>query len=381
MVKIENALVIGGGIGGPVLGMWLRGLGVEVTIAEARPSVAEAEGAFLGVAPNGMHVLSALGHGERVAEAGHPCEAFEFVNAKGKIIGRIDRRGDAARFGHPLTMIRRGRLHAILDEAARAQGVTILHRQRLVGLSDDGTASFEHGQRLRGDVVFGCDGLRSTTRALAFSSAPSPRPIGLLDVGGFARVDVPIPPGVNVMVFGRRAFFGAFRAPDGEVWWFHNGPMPREDEPAELRARLLALHADDPSWVGALLEATPELLGPWPLHRVDGLPRWSEGRVCLLGDAAHAMSPSAGQGASMAMEDAMVLARSLRDAASLDEAFAAYEQERRPRVEAIARAASRNDSSKAPGPVGAWFRDRMMGLFLPRAAEEQSKAYAHRVAW
>ena len=50
MVKIENALVIGGGIGGPVLGMWLRGLGVEVTIAEARPSVAEAEGAFLGVA-------------------------------------------------------------------------------------------------------------------------------------------------------------------------------------------------------------------------------------------------------------------------------------------------------------------------------------------
>src|SRR5690606_14454473 len=130
---------------------------------------------------------------------------------------------------------------------------------------------------------------------------------GLLDFGGYARLEASsLPVGWNVMVFGKRAFFGAFRvalsatapsatAPsateiDGrgsgegldEVWWFHNGgsaaPL-RELSPEQRRQRILQSHRDDPSWIGECVRATPEILGPWALHEVASLRRWYVGSV------------------------------------------------------------------------------------------------------
>src|SRR5690606_490692 len=82
---------------------------------------------------------------------------------------------------------------------------------------------------------------------------------------------------------------------------------------AASRARLLEQHAEDEPWINDVIRATRRILGPWPIHELPPVRPWHTGRVCLMGDAAHAMSPSAGQGASLAFEDALVLARSLRD--------------------------------------------------------------------
>jgi FAD-dependent urate hydroxylase len=378
-----KAIVIGAGVGGPVMGMWLRRIGADVVVAEARHNVARSEGAFLGLAPNGMHVLDALGLADAIAREGHACDAFWFLNAKGDRIGTIDRSGDRARLHWPLTMVRRGRLHELLADAAVQRGVELHFGKRLAAVERGAAevhARFDDGTVVVGDVLLGCDGLRSTVRAQVMPDAPAPRFSGLLDYGGFARIGAPFPPGVNVMVFGRRAFFGSFTTPAGDTWWFHNGPPGGEE--ADSKQRLLELHRDDPSWIRDLIEATPEVLGPWPLHELDAMKRWSDGRVCLLGDAAHAMSPSAGQGAALALEDAMVLARCLRDVDDPARAFAAFERERRPRVDAIARQARRNSNGKADtGPVAAWFRDRMLKLFLPLAAAGQTRTYAHRVRW
>lgn len=224
----------------------------------------------------------------------------------------------------------------------------------------------------------GCDGLRSTTRALSVPKAPPPHFSGLLDFGGFTRVEgLPFPPGINQMVFGRRAFFGAFTTPGGETWWFHNGP-PGE---GEHRARLLDLHREDPKWISALIDSTPQLLGPWRLHDLHAMPRWTNGRVCLIGDAAHAMSPSAGQGASLAMEDAMVLAQCLRDVPDVRAAFVRFEQLRRPRVDAIFKEAQRQSNRKAPTRLSEWFRDRMLPFFLKFGAAAQTRSYAFRIDW
>jgi FAD-dependent urate hydroxylase len=392
---MRKVLIVGGGIAGPVLGMWLERLGLEVSIAEARPTAAVAEGAFLGVAPNGMNALEPLGVAATVAAAGIPCEAFQFINQKGKSIGFIDRSADGSRFGRPLTMIRRGQLNALLAEEAARRGVEIRWGKRLVSV--DGShpshviARFEDGTESSADILIGCDGLRSRVRSLVLPDAPAPTFSGLLDYGGFAQgIEVPVPPGINLMLFGRRAFFGAFVTPSGESWWFHNGAPGESDveglrqhsDPAKERERLLELHREDPPWVSDIIRATPRLLGPWPIYDLLAMPRWHTDRVCLLGDAAHAMSPSAGQGASLAMEDAMVLAQCLRDVATPAEAFATFEKARRPRVDSLFRQARRNGSGKAPGSAfSAGVRDLLLPFFLRLGASAQSKTYAYRMEW
>jgi len=373
---------VGAGIGGPALALWLERAGMDVVLLEARPADRGGEGAFLGVAPNGMRALAALGLADRILARGHACSGFAFLNHAGRTLGTIDRSGDRARFGWPLTMIRRADLHALLAEACAARGIATRHGERLASLDPRGdrvVAQLDGGGAIEADVVVGCDGLRSATRALALPEAPAPTWTGLDDHGGFvAGIDLPFEPGVNVMVFGKRAFFGAFRAASGEIWWFHNGP--RAPAGIEPRAHLLALHAEDPSWVSAILRRT-ELLGPWPIHELVAMPRWSAGRVCLIGDAAHAMSPSAGQGASLAFEDAQALAQCLRDLPDPAHAFARFEAMRRPRVDRIAAAARRNTGNKVLSPVGAWIRDRLLPIGLRFAGEAQARSFDYALDW
>ena len=137
MQRARRALIIGGGIAGPVCALWLRRIGIEVQLAEQRAASAAGGGAFLGLAPNGMAVLAALGLGDEIARRGHACSAFTFHNRSGAPIGSIDRAADAARFGAALTMLRRGDLNAVLLDAARAAGVQIHTGRRLRSLSSD----------------------------------------------------------------------------------------------------------------------------------------------------------------------------------------------------------------------------------------------------
>jgi 2-polyprenyl-6-methoxyphenol hydroxylase-like FAD-dependent oxidoreductase len=383
MQRARRALVIGGGIAGPVCAVWLRRIGIEVDLYEQRGASAAGEGAFLGLAPNGMAVLAALELDREIARLGHPCSAFTFLNRAGAPIGHIDRAADATRFGAALTMLRRGELNAALLDAARRAGVNVHAQQRLRSLRSDEraiVATFEGGAEAQADFAVGCDGQRSTTRALAFPGAAEPRFTGLYDYGGFARgVELPAAPGVNLMLFGERAFFGAFGTSMGEVWWFHNGPR---SAPEAASQALLELHSGDPRWVADLVRATPRVLGPWPLSDLPALPRYSAGRICLIGDAAHAMPPSAGQGASLALEDAMVLAMCLRDLGAPEPAFQRFERLRRPRVEAIARIARRNGSPKSmPSRPALWLRDRLLPFFLRLGAAEQDRGYAFKVRW
>jgi 2-polyprenyl-6-methoxyphenol hydroxylase-like FAD-dependent oxidoreductase len=226
-------------------------------------------------------------------------------------------------------------------------------------------------------------------RRLAFPRAPSPSFTGLFDYGGFVEAGgAPVPPGITRFVFGRRAFFGAFTTPRGELWWFHNGAgaegelAARAAGGAEARERLLECHAQDEPWINDIIRSTPQILGPWPIYELPRVRSWHEGRVCLMGDAAHAMSPSAGQGASLAFEDALVLARCLRDIPEPEAAFTSYHEQRRARVHAIFKEARRNGSGKAvDNRLSEWLRDHLMPLFLRLGAASQAKHYAYRLSW
>ena len=286
-------------------------------------------------------------------------------------------------------------MHRALYEQAIARGIRVEHGKRLVAAEDTGDgvrAVFADGTEAAGDLLIGCDGVHSAVRGVIDPGAPAPSYAGLLNTGGFTRgIAVDGEPGGYEMIFGRRAFFGYAAAPDGEAWWFANVPSRREParpapqafDAAEWRSRLLALFADDAGPAVELIASTAELLPASPVHAIPHLPRWHRGRMVVLGDAAHAPSPSSGQGASLAIEDAVALGRCLRDEDDARVAFARFEAVRRPRVERIIKWAARINNAKAPGPIGRAVRDATLPAILRLTADSkaQRQIYEHEIAW
>jgi FAD-dependent urate hydroxylase len=196
------------------------------------------------------------------------------------------------------------------------------------------------------------------------------------------------------MVFARNCFYSYIVHPNGDVWWFANPRQPKELTRAEhatitqdqWRTRLLDLFGDNDGPARDLVTATGEIFAGWNTYDFPKVPTWHRDRMIIIGDAAHATSPASGQGASMAIEDAVVLAKSLRAAGDIPTAFATYEQVRRERVERVVAQGKRNGSQKAPGPVGRVFRDHVIlplvfRLAASRTAKAQRWMYDHHIDW
>jgi 2-polyprenyl-6-methoxyphenol hydroxylase-like FAD-dependent oxidoreductase len=296
------------------------------------------------------------------------------LNGRGRVLADVPN-GGALPDGTLAITIRRPDLHAALREEAERRGIRTEFGRRLTGIghTDSGVrATFADGSSAEADVLVGADGIRSTIRRLLDPAAPDASYVGFLNTGGYARgIDVPGPPGVSHLCFGRRAFFGWVKAPDGEVWWFANPPAA-EPDPAELaavpadawRARLLDLFATDSIPAVDLIRATDDVFSGWITYDLPPVPTWHDGRTVIIGDAAHAVSPSAGQGAAMAIEDAVVLAQCLRDHGDAPAALARYEQLRRARVERVREQGRRNGSGKTVGPLGRAVRDLVLPIAM-----------------
>jgi 2-polyprenyl-6-methoxyphenol hydroxylase-like FAD-dependent oxidoreductase len=282
----------------------------------------------------------------------------------------------------------------VLRDTAVQRGVPVHHGKRLVGAERQRSgvrAFFADGTHTDADVLIGADGLRSTVRGLIDPRAPRARYGGLLNTGGFARPgSVPAAfdnePGTMCFRFGRRCFLGHVTGPDGQTWWFANPPSERElsrDELAAMpedawRRRLLELFDGDEVPAAELIEGSPHVFAGWNTYDFPSVPHWHRDSMVILGDAAHATSPAAGQGASMAVEDAVILALALRDQPDIRSALRRYEEERRERVEKVVELGRRNGTGKAAGPVTRFLRDR---LVLPLAAARFSRQHRHPEAW
>jgi 2-polyprenyl-6-methoxyphenol hydroxylase-like FAD-dependent oxidoreductase len=274
-------------------------------------------------------------------------------------------------------------------------GVRVHHGQRLVDVSESATgirAVFADGSvSEEADVLVGADGIRSTVRRLIDPAAPEPRYSGLLGFG--ARVEgVGLPPTGDrmYMAFGRRAFFGYQSFADGSGVWFANLPHPyagwdevRKTPNEEWLHRLAGAFSGDAVPALELLRRTApaDLVSSGPMEDLPHVPQWHRGRMVLVGDSAHATSPSSGQGASLAAESAVELARALRDLPHR-QAFAAYERARRARVERVIAEAHRTNSGKAAGPVGRLVRDALLPLFARMATPARTAwKFDHRIDW
>ncbi len=364
-----TALIVGGGVAGTATALALHKAGIEAVIHEARPHPQDG-GAFLTLASNGIDALRTLGADAAVLAAGFPTPAITLRSGTGKRLGAV-RTGGTLADGTVSHTIARADLHRALLDEVHTRGIEVVCGSKRTTLEG-------------ADVIVGADGVHSTVRKLLDPRARGAVYAGLVNLGGFARgVRTGATPGTYEMVFGRRAFFGYVAAPEpeDEVWWFAN--VPRKRPGAVTRVELLGLFAGDAGPATLLIAATPDIGPSFPIHTVPHVRRWQDGHAVLVGDAAHAPSPSSGQGASLAIEDAVVLATCLRDAPDTATALARFERARRERVERIVKWAARVNSSKAAGPIGGRIRDAVMPAILRRTADSAAarRVHDHHIDW
>lgn len=385
----RKALIIGGGIGGPTAAMALQRAGIEATVYEAYDRPADYVGLFLNTASNGLDVLKTLDAHAPVIEDAFPAPHMVMWNGTGKRLGEVAN-GLRLPDGTVSVVVKRGFLQRALANEAMNRGIEIEYGKRLADfevVADGVAARFEDGAEAEGDLLIGADGIHSGTRRTLDPTAPKPSFTGLLSMGGFARSSR-ISPTLDTQhfVFGKRAFFGYLVKPSGEIYWFAN--LHRPDEPSreelsgtssdEWKRRLLELFAEDIDLIGEIIEVTQSEIGVYPVHDIPTASTWHRGPVVLIGDAVHAVSPSAGQGASLAMEDALVLAKCLRDLPDTGRALAAYERLRGERAEKVVAYSRRIGNSKTAGPVARRFRDLMMPFALKHFANPDSHAWMYR---
>jgi len=393
--QYRKALIIGGGIAGPVAALLLQRAGIEAEIYEARDASEDYASSWLTLASNGLGVLKTLGLDGPTELAGSPIPRMILSSGKGKRFGTVPN-GARPEVGDPSLVVKRGTLNRLLREEALQRHIKIAFGKKLTSLEmtdEPGvSATFVDGTTAEGSFLIGCDGIHSCTRQLINPSAPPPAYTGMMSTGGFSR-NVPLPPTTDTLhlVFGKRAFVGYHVSAEGELFWFVTFPQtqaPGREEGNEIgsdewRQRMFDLLQEEQPFLREIIGATERITG-YPIDDIATQPLWHKGGVVLVGDAIHAVSPTAGQGASLAMEDAMVLAQCLRDLPDGEQAFATYERLRRERVERVVQYARSLGSWRAmTNPIQMWFWELLMPFFLKRSANPTALdwLYSYQVDW
>ncbi|MEV4345716.1 NAD(P)/FAD-dependent oxidoreductase [Actinoplanes sp. NPDC049596] len=387
MDRARTAIVVGGGIAGPVAAIALRKAGIEATVYEAYEGTAEGIGGALTLAPNGIAALDAIGIGEAVTAAGSETPRMVMETGSGRRLGVFT---DLP--GLPVSRtFARPELYAALRKVAEDAGVSTRHGKRLVSYADGPggvTAAFADGSSATADVLIGADGIHSAVRRLLDPAAPAPRYVGLLGLGGWVPDDgLPSTAGAMHFAFGKRGFFG-YWVFGGRAGWFANLASEKPLSAAEARAvpegewlrRLRELFAGEKLPAFRMLDRVEPgtLVNVGGMYELPPVPVWRRGRVVLTGDAAHATSPSSGQGASLAVESAIELARCLRDL-PVPAALAAYESLRRARVERVIAQTAKVNTAKAAGPVARVVRDLTFPLAMRTVfSQERMMGWMHR---
>ncbi|GAB7108148.1 FAD-dependent monooxygenase [Streptomyces phaeofaciens JCM 4814] len=354
----RGAVVVGGGIGGLAAAIGLNRIGWDVTVLERAPAFADV-GAGISMHANGMRALDALGVGEAVRATVRPLYTGGTLTPEGRLLSRMDGAALERRLGTPVVGVLRADLHRVLREALPAGCVR--GGEEVTDVHGVGEA----------DLVVAADGVDSRVRAQLFPDHPGAEYSGSTVLRAITGRPLPEPPADLELTWGGGAEFGHMVFRDGRVEWhavITAPPGVRHPDPlAAMRRRFQGWH--DP--IPALLDATrPDDVLHHDIHELrTPLPVFAVGRVALLGDAAHAMTPNLGQGASQALEDAAVLASCLAGESDVERALRRYDAVRRPRSQSVARAARRAGrvGHRLTRPVAVALRDTALRLAPPGA--------------
>jgi 2-polyprenyl-6-methoxyphenol hydroxylase-like FAD-dependent oxidoreductase len=360
-----KALVAGAGIAGLAAGIGLRRAGLEVQIFERSSSLREI-GAGLMIWPNGARALEALG----VEPRSIAVDKVTLGNARGRKLTELPVAETYERYGTGVSFVHRADLQAALAKTFGSEGLRFGSDVRgFVQDEDRVEITLGDGTVAAGDLLVGADGLRSPVRRQVLGDGD---PVylgstiwrGLVPNKGFA-----LPPGTGINWWGRGSEFLAFHLAGETIYWAGVTKEPRGEEPGPEghKQDLLERFGDWAQPVPALIAATDDAaILRNDMYDRPPVRRWSDGRVTLVGDAAHPMTPNQGQGACQALEDGVVLGESVARTSTLAAALELYERRRLRRanqVVALSRQATRG--VQIENPLLCAFRDTLMSL-LPR---------------
>ncbi|WP_434587900.1 FAD-dependent monooxygenase [Streptomyces sp. A5-4] len=340
----SRAVVVGSGIGGLTAAVALHQRGWQVTVLERAPAL-EALGAGIGLTPNGQRALDVIGLGAEIRELAAWQGDGGIRTPSGRWLARTSSEAAAERFGGPLVLVHRATL---IDRLASRLPDGVVRTGAAASLADPGVADGRPAVvttpdgDIEADLVVGADGIGSAVRRALHPEHPDPAYSGLTTW----RVVVPAPdhPFAPHETWGRGALWGTQPLKDGRVYAYAAAAVPAggrapDGEKAELLRRFGDWHDPVP---GIIAAAEPDRILRHDVHHMTTpLPAFHRGRTVLIGDAAHPMAPTMGQGGNQAIEDGIVLAHHAPPHGGLGAGLAAYSTARLPRTTGVVRKSAR----------------------------------------
>jgi 2-polyprenyl-6-methoxyphenol hydroxylase-like FAD-dependent oxidoreductase len=368
-----KVIVAGGGIGGLTAAIALRQAGADATVFERVPEI-KPLGAGLNLWSNGLRAFQQLGIADEVVKAGVPVELQTQYTHTGREISRWPLAEWSRQLGAPTIGIARPDLHAVLIRSLGEEHLE-LGRECTGYREEDGgvTATFADGSEAHGDVLITADGARSVLRDQLLGPS-TPRYSGVTSwraVFDFDAGHPEAPPGKLRLNWGRGTQFNFYRVGGGKLYWLALAKADEGGADASLAAVRSRFDHFYPT-VLEIIDATPEDR----INRTDIVDRkpidvWVKGRVGLLGDAAHAMTPNLAQGACQAIEDGVVLAECLQG--DPDAGLRAYQERRRARAAQFQKGSAQVTRLLAiSNPLAVSARNAMLTFVMRKVAPKQT---------
>ena len=364
-----KVLIIGAGIGGLSAAIALRKIGMDVKVFESKPEVRFA-GAGLGIGANAVRALQLLGAGEQILREGRQLDELRIVTPAGKILKRTETDAISRKYGPDNVTIERGKLLDALMNALDSDHLIQTGKtcSRFAQGGSGVKAWFEDGSTEEGDLLIGADGVHSAIRQALLPNV-KPRYSGYTCWRAVVQASPDMfhyDPNVFIETWGRKGRFGLVPLAGNRVYWFAcvnakaRDPVFRNWTVQDLLKRFEGYHEPISQ---LLMQTSDQQLLHHDIYDLPPIRQFAFGRVVLLGDAAHAMTPNLGQGAGQSIEDAVILARHLKQNTDISEALRNYERDRIGRTARITNMSNRiGKAAQLEGFFSAALRDALFPM-------------------